>query len=366
MRLKIKEIIYYLEELAPLTSQESYDNSGLILGDSEQYIDGALLSLDCTEDVVDEAISMGAGLIISHHPIVFKGLKKINGKNYVERTVLKAIKNDIAIYAIHTNLDNYRFGVNAKIGEILGLKNLKILAPKSDVLNKIIFFCPNEDSESVSQAMFKEGAGNIGDYESCSFESLGHGYFTPMDGSNPTIGEQGKRKKVNEARVEVICSTHNTGSVLQAMKKYHPYEEVAHDVIPLLNKNYYEGAGMIGELTKPMKFESFLKKLKKDFKTGCIRHTDKVKDEVKKIAFCGGSGSFLLKDAKRSGADIFITGDFKYHEFFDAENQLVIADIGHFESEQFTPLLINDVLKKKFINFALHLSKVNTNPINYI
>ena len=366
MQLKIKEITSFLESLAPLSSQESYDNSGLIVGDSNTEVNGALLSLDCTEDVVQEAIDLGVNLIISHHPIIFGGLKKLNGKNYVERTVIKAIKNDIAIYAIHTNLDNYRFGVNAEIGKRLNLENLKVLAPKQNILNKIIVFCPEENVQEVSQAMFEAGAGKIGDYEECSFEQTGQGYFKPVNDAKPTIGEIDKRESVKEKRIETLCSSHKTASVLSAMKEAHPYEEVAHDIVPLINKNQFEGAGMIGELSSSVSTIDFLHQLKDIFNCDCIRHTKINKEKVKKIAFCGGAGSFLLDKAKARNADIFITGDFKYHEFFDAEDQIIIADIGHFESEQYTPNLIHEVLKKKFITFALRLSKVNTNPINYL
>lgn len=366
MSVTIKEITNHLELFAPISSQESYDNCGLIVGNASQEASGALLSLDCTEAVVEEAIQLGVNLIIAHHPIVFKGLKKLNGKNYVERTVIKAIKNDIAIYAIHTNLDNYIGGVNAKIGALMGLENLRILAPKKGVLNKITVFVPTDASEEVAKVMFANGAGNIGNYDECSFESEGKGAFKPLDGANPTIGEVDEREIVSETKLEVLCTTHNTAQVLLAMKAAHPYEEVAHDVIPLANANHFEGAGMIGELAEPIETAKFLKQVKETFKTGCVRHTPIVHESIKTVAFCGGAGSFLIGAAKGARADIYITGDVKYHEFFDAENDLIIADIGHFESEQYTPELIHEVMKKKFINFALHLSKVNTNPINYL
>ena len=361
----IKDITTYLEAFAPLSSQESYDNSGLIVGDASTPVKGVLLSLDCTEDVVEEAINKGANLIISHHPIVFKGLKKLNGKNYVERTLINAIKNDIAIYAIHTNLDNYRFGVNAEIGERLGLKDLQILSPAKDSLKKLIVFCPSEDTPAVLQAMFNAGAGNIGDYDECSFETSGTGAFRPNENTNPAIGEHGKREKVQEDKIEVIVSSHRLNHVISAMNQAHPYEEVAHDIISLDNKNHYEGAGMIGILPTPSKTRDYLRKIKDEFNCGTIRHTKEIKDEISTVAFCGGAGSFLLSAAKAKKADIYITGDFKYHEFFDAEEDIMIADIGHYESEQFTPNLLLGILKKNFINFAFHLSKVNTNPINY-
>jgi dinuclear metal center YbgI/SA1388 family protein len=361
----IKDITNYLEHLAPISSQESYDNSGLIIGNPNVRVNGVLISLDCTEEIVDEAIAKGANLIIAHHPIVFKGLKKLNGKNYVERTVIKAIKNDVAIYAIHTNLDNYRFGVNREIGNRLGLKNLRVLAPAQNKLKKLVVFCPQENTKEVSQALFEAGAGNIGDYNECSFETEGTGGFKPNKYSNPTIGKHGTREKVEEHKIEVIVSAHKLGQVLTAMNQAHPYEEVAHDIIPLENQNQYEGAGMIGELSTPKETTAFLDEVKKEFKCKVIRHTPLINKEIKTVAYCGGAGSFLLNSAKGKKADIYITGDFKYHEFFDAENDIIIADIGHYESEQFTPNLLLGILKKNFINFAFHLSKENTNPINY-
>ncbi len=361
----INTITSFLEQRAPLSSQESYDNSGLIVGDPSNAVQGVLLSLDCTEAVVDEAIEMGANLIIAHHPIVFKGIKKLNGKNYVERTVIKAIKNDIAIYAIHTNLDNYRFGVNQEIGKRIGLENLNILSPAKNALKKLIVFCPEDDTLNLSKALFEAGAGNIGEYDECSFETEGLGGFRPNEAANPAIGKSGHRETVREHKIEVIVSAHELPRVLAAMHRAHPYEEVAHDILPLENKNHYEGAGMIGKLPAPMDATAFLKHIKKEFNSQVIRHTPLLKDTIQHVAFCGGAGSFLLEAAKAHDADIYITGDFKYHEFFDAENDIVIADIGHYESEQFTPNLLLSILKKNFINFAFHLSKVNTNPINY-
>ncbi|PKR80622.1 Nif3-like dinuclear metal center hexameric protein [Brumimicrobium salinarum] len=365
MDLQVKDITTVLENLAPLSSQESYDNSGLIVGDNNMQVTSVLLSLDCIEATVNEAIQVGANLIIAHHPIVFGGLKKLNGKNYVERTVIKAIKNDIAIYAIHTNIDNYKFGVNYEIAQRLGITNPKILAPKKKVLKKLVFFCPTTNADEVSQAIFKAGGGNIGEYSACSFESLGTGAFQPSKNANPTIGKAGNREKVEEKRIEVLIPSHKEGKIIHAMQAAHPYEEVAYDVYPISNVNQDEGAGMIGELEEAMDTQRFLSHVKSAFNCGTIRHTALIKDKIKTVAFCGGSGSFLLGNAKAKQADIYITGDFKYHEFFDAEDKIIIADIGHFESEQYTPNLILAILKKNFINFAFHLSKVNTNPIKY-
>ncbi len=365
MKLKVKNITAFLEGIAPLGSQESYDNSGLIVGSHEMEVTEVLLSLDCIEETVEEAIKIGANLIIAHHPIVFSGLKQLNGKNYVERTVIKAIKNDIAIYAIHTNLDNYKFGVNFEIAKRIGISNPKILAPKKNVLKKLVVFSPESHSDQVSQAIFEAGGGTIGEYEKCSFEAPGTGAFLPGEKANPTSGKIGIREKVNEKRIEVLIPVHKENQIIRAMKEAHPYEEAAYDIYPISNANQDEGAGMIGELDQAMDVIEFISHLKTTFNCGVIRHTELVKKEIKTVAFCGGAGSFLLNNAKNQKADIYITGDFKYHEFFDAEKAIIIADIGHFESEQYTPHLILALLKKNFINFAFHLSKVNTNPINY-
>lgn len=363
--MKIREITDYLESLSPLPSQESYDNSGLIVGEASKEVTNVLISLDCIESTVEEAIRLGCELIIAHHPIIFSGLKKLNNKNYIERTVIKAIKNDIAIYAIHTNFDNYRFGVNDEIADRLKLVNRKILAPKSNVLSKIVFFVPHANKAEVLNAMFSAGAGEIGEYAECSFQSEGIGTFMPGENARPFEGEIGELSIVNEVRVELVCSQHSLGAVLSVLHQTHPYEEVAHDIYPIQNKNQFEGAGMIGELEAEMDTISFLKELKSTFNCGVIRHTEILDKKIKRVALCGGSGSFLLEKAKSQDADIFISGDFKYHEFFDADKQLVIADIGHFESEQYTSNRLERILTKKFTKFAVHLTKENTNPIKY-
>ena len=365
MELKIKDITLFLEGSAPLGSQESYDNSGLIVGNQDMKVTEVLLSLDCIEETVEEAIKIGANLIIAHHPIIFSGLKQINGKNYVERTVIKAIKNDIAIYAIHTNLDNYKFGVNYEIAKRIGILNPKILAPTRNSLRKLVVFCPESHSSQVIESIFKAGGGNIGEYSECGFESTGSGTFLPGENSNPSTGEIGTKEITKEKRIEILIPVNKESQIIRAMKTAHPYEEVAHDIYPISNINQDEGSGMIGELEEPMDAKPFLAHIKKAFKCDVIRHTELVKKQIKTVAFCGGAGSFLLNKAKNQQADIYITGDFKYHEFFDAEKAIIIADIGHFESEQYTPHLILALLKKNFINFAFHLSTVNTNPINY-
>lgn len=362
----IKDVTNYLESLAPLSSQESYDNAGLICGQKDTKITNALIALDCTEAIVDEAIKKGCNLIISHHPIVFKGLKSFTGKNYVERTIIKAIKNDIAIYAIHTNLDNYLHGVNYKIAEKLGIKTPKILAPSSQTINKLNVYVPKTHKNKVADALFNAGAGHIGNYSDCSFNAQGQGTFKANEAANPFVGKINERHTEEEFKIEVLVSKHKMSQVVKAMLDAHPYEEVAYDIYPLLNQNKYEGAGMIGELDQPVDSFYFLQHLKDTFKCGTVRYTDLCHKKIKTVAWCGGSGSFLLPNAKQQKADIFITGDFKYHEFFDHENQIIIADIGHFESEQFTIELIAELLSKNFINFAPCLTEINTNPVKYL
>ena len=362
----IKELITHLEYLAPRGMQESYDNSGLLIGNKNTTISGVLVCLDCVESVVDEAIAKGCNLIVAHHPLIFKGLKRITGSGYVERTVEKCIKNDIAVYAIHTNFDNYHQGVNAEFGRRLGLTNVKILSPKSEVLYKLVVFCPENEETRLNDALFNAGAGHIGNYSNCNFSSDGMGSFQPEAGANPKVGEIGSRTILSEKRIEYMVSEHRLSASLVAMRAALSYEEIAHDIIKLSNVNQQEGSGMLGELAEPMRAIDFLKQVKQVFSCGAIRFTAIEDQLVEKIAFCGGSGSFLLNHAIAEGADVFVTADFKYHEFFDADGQIIVADIGHYESEQFTSNLLVDILTKKFTTFAVRLTELNTNPINYL
>jgi len=363
--MKLKKLIESLEQWAPLNYQEDYDNSGLIVGSPEDEIHAALVSLDCTEEIVDEAIEKNCNLIISHHPIVFKGLKKLNGKNYVERVVMKAIKNNIALYAIHTNLDSVASGVNAKICERLGVENTQILVPKSGILKKLVTFCEHKDVEQLRNALFAAGAGNISHYSDCSFNIEGVGTFKGDEQSNPTLGKAGVREYANETRIEIIFKAQDERKLLSALFENHPYEEVAYDIYALENKLQSVGSGMVGTLPKEMDGVDFLRLVKTQMEASVLRHTHVLPKKIKKVAVCGGSGSFLLKNAIAAGADAFVTADFKYHEFFDAEDKIVIVDIGHFESEQFTSNLLIDNIQEKFPNFAIRLTEHNTNPINY-
>lgn len=364
--MNIQSITQYLEKLAPLAYQESYDNAGLLVGESNWEVNKVLISLDTTEEVVDEAIQNGCNLIIAHHPIIFKGLKKLNTRNYIGKAVVKAIKYDVAIYATHTNLDNVKGGVNFRIAQQVGLQNVRILAPKKQVLQKLVVFVPVEHTQTLLHALYEAGAGDIGNYSNCSFRTSGTGTFRPSNAATPHIGEANRLEEVQEERIEVIFPSYLSGKVISAMRNAHPYEEVAFYLTALENENQEVGAGAIGYLPEPMDELTFLRALKEKMQVGCVRYTPLLGKKIQKVAVCGGVGSFLIDDAIRAGADVFITADVKYHEFFNAENKLIIADIGHYESEVFTKELIHTYLSEKFPNIALILSKTVTNPINYL
>ena len=363
--MKIAEVVECLENYAPLSLQEDYDNAGLLLGNSDEECTGVLSALDVTEEIISESVRKKCNLIVAHHPIIFKGLKKLNGKNYVERTVISAIKNNISVYAMHTNLDNILQGVNNKIAQKLDLQDLAVLSPKGELLKKLVTFSPIGHAEEVRNALFGAGAGKIAKYNECSFNTKGEGTFKANDGARPFVGNIGERHTENEVRIEVIFPGYLEGRILQELKKAHPYEEVAYDIYPLSNKWDEAGSGLIGTLKEPVKESDLLIQLKSLFGLSVVRHTPFLHKKVKKIAVCGGAGSFLVSAAKDAGADAFITGDIKYHEFFDADRSILLADIGHYESEQFTIDLIADILHQKFHNFAILKTEINTNPVNY-
>ncbi len=361
----IADIIKVLEFVAPPALQESYDNCGLLTGNPGWECKGIICSLDATEDVIFEAVAKGCNVVVAHHPIIFSGLKKLNGKNYIEKTVIAAIKNDVAIYAIHTNLDNVLHGVNNKIADALGLINRQILLPKQNQLMKLFAYVPYGYVDQVRDAIFNAGGGKIGDYGECSFSVEGFGTFKGNDDTNPFVGEPGKRHEEKEMKLEIVFPLYLQRDIVTALQENHPYEEVAYDIISLANEHAHTGSGLIGELPEAMEEADFLYLMKKAFGLQVIKHTPLLNKPVKKVALCGGAGSFLIGKALATGADFYITGDVKYHEFFDANNRLVIADIGHWESEQFTPDLIIDVLRGKFPTFAVLKSEVITNPVRY-
>jgi dinuclear metal center YbgI/SA1388 family protein len=363
--MKISAIIAYLESVAPSSYQEHYDNAGLLTGNPDWECTGMLCTLDSTEEVIQEAINKNCNIILAHHPIIFGGLKRINGKNYVERAVIAAIKNDIALFAIHTNLDNVMDGVSGKIAGQLALLNRRILTPKAVTLKKLFTFVPLDHVEAVRRAIFDAGAGNIGNYSECSFNAEGVGTFKGNENTDPFVGEPGQLHYEKELKLEVVIPAHLQHSVVSALKKVHPYEEVAFDVVDLANTHPSVGSGLVGELAEPMDEKLFLELVRQRFKCKMIRHTPFLNKPVKTIAVCGGAGSFLIPKALGAGADVYITADLKYHEFFDADGKILICDIGHYESEQFTTDLLADILHKKFPTFAVLKSDIQTNPVQY-
>ena len=359
------EAIQVLEQAAPLSYQEGYDNAGLLTGNSNWNCTGILCTLDATEQVIMEAKERRCNLVVAHHPIIFGGLKKITGRNYVEKSVISAIKHDIVIYAIHTNLDNVLHGVNNRIADRLGLVSRRILAPKDGQLMKLCSFVPLAQADELRTALFEAGAGHIGRYSDCSFNVEGTGTFKGGAGTNPFAGNPGELHREKEVKLEVIFPAHLQSRLVAALLKSHPYEEVAYDIIPLANEHPEVGSGLIGELPEPVTEEGFLHILKNTFELSIVRHTPLLGKKIQKVALCGGAGSFLTGRALAAGADVYVTADVKYHEFFDANDRLVIADIGHWESEQYTSELLVELLQAKFPTFAVLKSAINTNPVRY-
>ena len=364
--MNVKSICELIEEVAPLALQESYDNAGFLVGDSQMEVTSVLACIDITEDVIDEAIRKNCNLIISHHPLIFNALKRLTGQNEVQRCVSKAIKKDIAIYAAHTNLDNVLTGVSGKMADKIGLKNVQILQPKQNTLLKLVTFVPQLYSYRIRQAMFEAGAGEIGNYDACSFNSEGTGTFRANENAQPFIGNIDELHSEVETRIEVIIPDYLQDIVVNALIKSHPYEEPAFDLIPLKNDWNQVGVGIVGELEVPEDELTFLNRIKSIFNVPTIRHTDLFGKKIKRVALCGGSGSSFVHDAILAQSDVYISGDFKYHEFFDAQNSILIADIGHFESEQFTKDIFYEIITKKIPTFAVQISDSKTNPINYL
>ncbi len=363
--MKVKDVIELLEKLAPLSYTEDFDNTGLLVGNSNAEVAGILVTLDTLESVVDEAIVNNCNLIVSFHPIIFSGLKKLTGKNYVERVVIKAIQNNIAIFSMHTALDNSWNGVNAMICQKMNLINRKVLIPKKETIKKLTTYVPIKYADNLQKSLFKAGAGNIGNYSNCSFTTEGIGSFLGKENSNPVIGKKGVLQLEKEIQISVTFHKHVESSVLKALFTSHPYEEIAYEITTLENTNQQIGMGMIGEFENPLSEEEFLKYLKKTMQTACIRHSKLLNKTIKRVAVLGGSGSFAISAAKQARADAFVTAECKYHDFFQAENKLLLTDIGHYESEQFTKELLVAFLSEKISTFAIVLSQKNTNPITY-
>lgn len=365
VKMRIEKIIDVIEEWAPPAYAEDFDNVGLIIGDAHRDCKGVLVTHDTLENVVDECISKNLNLIVSFHPIIFSGLKKLTQSTYVERVVSKAIKNDICVYAIHTALDNHRYGVSHALAENLGLLNIKVLSPKKNAIRKLITYAPKDKVSLLMENLHKAGAGSIGNYDECSFTSTGTGTFKGNQKSNPKLGERGKKTVTDEVQINLIFEFHKQTEILQALFKFHPYEEVAYEVFKLKNENQNIGMGSIGDLEKEMDEEEFISTIQKKLNIEMIRHSKKNGKKIKKVAVLGGSGSFAISSAISSNADALITADLKYHDFFQAEDKILLIDAGHYETEQFTKKLIHDYLNKKLPNFAIVLSESITNPVNY-
>ncbi len=364
-KMQIKDIVAALEQWAPRSLQEDYDNSGLQVGDPDAVIGSALVCLDCTQQVVEEAARNGCGLVISHHPVIFKGLKSLVARSYVERTVLAAVRHNIALYAIHTNLDNVIDGVNGEIATRLGLKALHVLEPKPAQLRKLVTFVPADHAEAVRNALFAAGAGHIGAYDECSFNLVGTGTFRGGVGTQPFVGQAGSRHNETEERLELIYHATREATILAALDQAHPYEEVAYDLYALLNAHQQVGSGLVGEWEEALDEQTFLAELKSVFGIQVLRHSKLLGRPIRKVALCGGSGAFLLGKAVAAKADAYITGDVKYHEFFDVDDRLLLADIGHYPSEQFTMHLIQRRLGELFPTFAVRLTELVTDPIHH-
>jgi dinuclear metal center YbgI/SA1388 family protein len=364
--MKIAQVIDALEEFVPLSLQEDFDNAGLQVGDISRKTRGILLCLDITEEVLDEAIELDCNLIISHHPLLFKPLKSLSGKTYIERCIIKACKNDIVIYSAHTNLDNVWGGVNSRIAEKIGLQNLRVLKPRANSLFKLVTFVPLEHVEMLQNALFHAGAGHIGNYDSCSYQSQGEGTFRGEKDTRPFVGEPGEFHTEPEIRIETIVPFHKKTAVLRALLLAHPYEEPAYDIYPLSNFWDKAGSGVIGELPGEEDEESFLQRIKTIFQLKTLKHSPFTGKMIRQIALCGGSGAFLLKDAIARGADVFLTGEAKYNDYFDVENRILLAVLGHYESELCTKEIFFDIITKKIPNFAVHFSNANINPVNYM
>lgn len=361
----IKEIIDAIEEFAPLSLQEDYDNAGLVCGDPTQEVSSILICIDITEEVVDEAILGGQNLILSHHPLFIQSLKNIRPDSYVKRCLIKAIKHDICMYAAHTNMDSVTNGVSGKMADKLELINREVLKPTGKLYN-LSFYTPRSYAEKVRNAVLDTGAGFIGNYSRCSFSHSGTGSFRAEEHARPFVGEIGQEHLEEEIKTEITVPAHLLNKSTKALLQTHPYEEPVWNIIPLNNADPRVGFGIVGELEEEVDTYELLQHIKNIFHCNLIRHTAVHKSRIKKIAVCGGSGAFLTAAAIAAQADLYVSGDFKYHDFFLAENRIIMADIGHYESEQYTKEIFYELVTKKISKFAVQFSKTYTNPINYL
>ncbi|MDR3129421.1 MAG: Nif3-like dinuclear metal center hexameric protein [Tannerellaceae bacterium] len=364
--VSIREVLDVLEEFAPLALQESFDNTGIQVGEIGQEVKGVLLCVDVTEDVMDEALVKGCNLVIAHHPLLFKPVKSLRGTTYVERCVMKACKYDMVIYAAHTNLDNLRKGINGWLGKRIGLDNVHILSPKREGLVKVVTFVPSGHVQKVQDALFATGAGCVGNYDRCSFRHEGLGSFRAQEGAHPFLGKVGKEHVEREERIETVVPVHLQEKILQAVYAAHPYEEPVTDLYPLNNAWEEVGSGIWGDLSAEEDEREFLLRVKELFKIRCIKHSTLRGKPVRRVAVCGGSGAFLIKEAIACGADVLLTGEARYNDYHDVQNRLLLAVTGHYESEACTKDIFRTLLSEKFPTFALHLSEADVNPVKYL
>lgn len=365
MTATLGEFTRWLEELIPPAFQEHYDNSGLQVGDPDASVNSVLLTVDVSAEVIAEAGEHGCNLIISHHPLIFTPLKRIAGGSETERCVASAVRGGIAIYSAHTSFDNVSWGVSHILAEMIGLTKIRVLAPLKGKLSKLITFVPVSHAGRVREALFAAGAGHIGNYDRCSFSVTGDGTFRAGEGADPYAGQVGEDHSEPEIRIEAVMPSHLAPACVRALLAAHPYEEAAYDIIALENEYHGAGAGAIGTLPGPLTVTMLLEKLKALTGIPVIRYSGDAARTVTTIAVCGGSGSDLISAAARAGADAFVTGDIKYHAFTQAPDDMIVADIGHYESEKFSLELLHDLINKKFPKFALRFSGIKTNPINY-
>jgi dinuclear metal center YbgI/SA1388 family protein len=363
--MKLADLVKAFDEFASFSLQENYDNSGIQYGQPNRLVNKGLICVDVTEAIIEEAIEKGCDVVISHHPLIFCGIKKLTGKHYTERVLVKAIQKDIAIISVHTNLDTIFSGVNNILAQKLGLENLALLQERQGLMKKLVTYCPADKAEGVRAAIFEAGAGHIGEYDCCSFNMHGEGSFRAGDNADPYVGEKGELHFEKEVRIETILPAWKQNAVIDALIRAHPYEEVAYDMYAMDNSFNKAGTGMMGTFKDPLSEKEFLTRLKKVLGSGCIRHSELTGKQIRKVALCGGSGSFMREKAIAAAADAFVTADIKYHDFFDADGKILLADVGHYESEQFTKEILHDVVRKKFTNFALLISDRSTNPVRY-
>jgi dinuclear metal center YbgI/SA1388 family protein len=364
--IRIREIVRHLEQVAPLAYQDDYDNAGLVVGDASAAVTGVLICLDVTEALLLEAKTKKCNLIIAHHPIIFRSIRQLTGKNHLERCIIYAVRNNIAVYTLHTNFDNVARGVNLQIAQALGLGNLSILLPKPGTLSQLTAFVPRAFIDSALHALHAAGAGYLSDYAHCDLAITRIGSPKPTSTANPHLGIAEESEKGKERKIEVVFPKHLEKPVLRALRASCPHEEVAYYLHDIRNTDARVGAGMIGELSASLSSRAFLEYLKAKMNLAYLRHTELIDRPIKCVAVCGGSGSFLIEEAILKQADALVTADVKYHDFFKAENQILVVDAGHYESEIGTKKLIHTLLSEKFTSIAMLQCETVTNPIHYL